>query len=83
VIDGQSYLLLICDEGGPPQVEFIHWVDAVVFVFSLENEESFTTAREYYLKIIPYRTYMNDITFILVGTQDFISENNPGITDDT
>ncbi len=33
MIDGQSYLLLICDEGGPPQIEFIHWVDAVVFVF--------------------------------------------------
>ncbi len=82
VIDGQSYLLLIRDEGGPPQMEFIHWVDAVIFVFSLENEESFTTAREFYLKMTPYRN-MNDIPFILVGTQDFISENNPRIIDDT
>lgn len=82
VIDGQSYLLLIRDEGGPPQMEFIHWVDAVIFVFSLENEESFITAREYYLKMIPYRN-MNDVPFILVGTQDFISENNPRLIDDT
>ena len=82
VIDGQSYLLLIRDEGGPPQMEFIHWVDAVIFVFSLENEESFITAREFYLKMIPYRN-MNDVPFILVGTQDFISENNPRLIDDT
>ena len=33
VVDGQSYLLLIRDEGGPPELQFSTWVDAVIFVF--------------------------------------------------
>ena len=33
VVDGQSYLLLIRDEGGPPELQFTSWVDAVIFVF--------------------------------------------------
>ena len=33
VVDGQSYLLLIRDEGGPPELQFSAWVDAVIFVF--------------------------------------------------
>ena len=35
VIDEQSYLLLIRDEGGQPEMQFTHWVDVVIFVFSL------------------------------------------------
>jgi len=68
IIDGQSYLLLIRDEGGPPEMQFTHWVDAVIFVFSLENEDSFSTAHQYYLKMTHYRN-MSDVPFILVGTQ--------------
>uniref|UniRef100_A0A4W3H4X6 Uncharacterized protein n=1 Tax=Callorhinchus milii TaxID=7868 RepID=A0A4W3H4X6_CALMI len=40
-VDGQSHLLLIRDEGGPPDAQFSAWADAVIFVFSLENEQSF------------------------------------------
>ena len=68
IIDGQSYLLLIRDEGGPPEMQFTHWVDAVIFVFSLENEDSFATAHQYYLIMTHYRN-MSDVPFILVGTQ--------------
>ncbi len=75
IIDGQSYLLLIRDEGGPPEMQFTHWCDAVIFVFSLENEESLLTAHQYYLKMAHYRN-MNDIPFILVGTQDYVNETN-------
>lgn len=82
IIDNQSYLLLIRDEGGPPEMQFSHWVDAVIFVFSLENEESFLTAHQYYTKMLNYRNFA-DIPFILVGTQDYISENNPRVIDDS
>lgn len=81
IIDGQSYLLLIRDEGGPPEMQFTHWVDAVVFVFSLENEESFLTAHQYYLKMTHYRN-MSDVPFILVGTQDYVNESSPRVVDE-
>jgi Arf-GAP/GTPase/ANK repeat/PH domain-containing protein 1/3 len=81
IIDGQSYLLLIRDEGGPPEMQFSHWVDAVIFVFSLENEESFMSAHQLFNKLHNYRN-VADIPILLVGTQDFISETNPRVIDD-
>jgi Arf-GAP/GTPase/ANK repeat/PH domain-containing protein 1/3 len=74
IIDGQSYLLLIRDEGGPPEMQFTHWVDAVIFVFSLESEDSFLTAHQYFLKMTHYRN-MCDVPFILVGTQGKIDNH--------
>ena len=84
VVDGQSYLLLIRDEGGPPELQviiinesfsshpfffqFTSWVDAVIFVFSLENETSFNAIYNYYAKMAQYRN-IQDVPLILVGTQ--------------
>lgn len=68
VIDGRSYLLLIRDEGGPPELQFTSWVDAVIFVFSLENEASFNAIYNYYAKMSQYRN-LQEIPLILVGTQ--------------
>ncbi|CAC5395624.1 AGAP [Mytilus coruscus] len=82
IIDGQSYLLLIRDEGGSPEMQFTHWVDAVIFVFSLENEMSFQTVYSYFAKMAHYRNSA-EIPLILVGTQDAISESNPRVIDDT
>jgi len=82
IIDGQSYLLLIRDEGGSPEMQFTHWVDAVIFVFSLENEMSFQAVHSHYAKMRQYRD-TKEIPLILVGTQDAISESNPRIIDDT
>ncbi|XP_022294867.1 centaurin-gamma-1A-like isoform X33 [Crassostrea virginica] len=82
IIDGQSYLLLIRDEGGSPELQFTQWVDAVIFVFSLENEMSFQTVYSYYAKMCHYRNAA-EIPLILVGTQDSISESNPRVIDDT
>ncbi|XP_062568891.1 arf-GAP with GTPase, ANK repeat and PH domain-containing protein 1-like isoform X17 [Saccostrea cucullata] len=82
IIDGQSYLLLIRDEGGSPELQFTQWVDAVIFVFSLENEMSFQTVYSYYAKMCHYRNSA-EIPLILVGTQDSISESNPRVIDDT
>lgn len=111
-IDSQSYLLLIRDEGGAPEMQvswcwsehscferlfivrlvnrfefflssnqtidncnlrFCHsqfsaWVDAVIFVFSLENEASFNAIYAYYTKMSHYRNAA-EIPIILVGTQ--------------
>lgn len=82
VIDGQSYLLLIRDEGGPPEMQFAHWCDAVVFVFSVENEESFLMAHQFYLKMLNYRS-MVDLPVVLVGTQDYVTEASPRVIDDS
>ncbi|XP_069119625.1 centaurin-gamma-1A-like isoform X2 [Argopecten irradians] len=68
IIDGQSYLLLIRDEGGAPEMQFTQWVDAVIFVFSLENEISFHTVYSYYAKMAHYRNAA-EVPLILVGTQ--------------
>ncbi|KFQ35720.1 Arf-GAP with GTPase, ANK repeat and PH domain-containing protein 3, partial [Merops nubicus] len=82
VVDGQSYLLLIRDEGGPPELQFAAWVDAVVFVFSLEDEISFQTVYNYYLRLCSYRNTAEG-PMVLVGTQDAISATNPRVIDDS
>ncbi|CAH1997408.1 unnamed protein product [Acanthoscelides obtectus] len=82
LVDNQSYLLLIRDEGGPPELQFTAWVDAVIFVFSLDNESSFNAIYNYYTKMAHYRNTA-EIPFILVGTQDGISESSPRVIDDT
>ncbi|XP_069472094.1 arf-GAP with GTPase, ANK repeat and PH domain-containing protein 1 isoform X3 [Ambystoma mexicanum] len=81
VVDGQSYLLLIRDEGGPPEAQFAMWVDAVIFVFSLEDENSFQTVYHYYSRMVNYRN-TSEIPTVLVGTQDAISSSNPRVIDD-
>ncbi|XP_067844095.1 arf-GAP with GTPase, ANK repeat and PH domain-containing protein 1 isoform X2 [Heptranchias perlo] len=82
VVDGQSYLLLIRDEGGPPEAQFTMWVDAVIFVFSLEDEISFNTVFYYYTRMANYRS-TTEIPMVLVGTQDAISAANPRVIDDS
>ncbi|XP_032133488.1 arf-GAP with GTPase, ANK repeat and PH domain-containing protein 1 isoform X11 [Sapajus apella] len=81
VVDGQSYLLLIRDEGGPPEAQFAMWVDAVIFVFSLEDEISFQTVYHYYSRMANYRN-TSEVPLVLVGTQDAISSTNPRVIDD-
>ncbi|XP_060900877.1 uncharacterized protein agap3 isoform X4 [Labrus mixtus] len=82
VVDGQSYLLLIRDEGGPPEWQFAAWVDAVVFVFSLEDEISFQTVYNYFVRLSNYRNTA-EVPMVLVGTQDAISAANPRVIDDS
>lgn len=53
--------LLLC-----PQ--FAAWVDAVVFVFSLEDEISFQTVYNYFLRLASYRNTA-EVPMVLVGTQ--------------
>ncbi|KAK2851923.1 hypothetical protein Q5P01_008199 [Channa striata] len=79
MVDGQSYLLLIREEGGPPDAQFSSWVDAVILVFSLENEASFQELYQLYSQLSAHRT---DIPVIVVGTQDKISSTNPRVIED-
>nr|XP_023413498.1 arf-GAP with GTPase, ANK repeat and PH domain-containing protein 1 isoform X1 [Loxodonta africana] len=58
------------------------WVDAVIFVFSLEDEISFQTVYHYYSRMAKYRN-TSEIPLVLVGTQDAISSMNPRVIDDT
>ncbi|XP_034648690.1 arf-GAP with GTPase, ANK repeat and PH domain-containing protein 1-like [Trachemys scripta elegans] len=81
VLDGQSHLLLIREEGGAPDLKFASWVDAVVFVFSLENEDSFQEVSQYYNLLSSYRN-PSEVAVALVGTQDKISSTNPRVIED-
>lgn len=51
-----------------PSPQFAAWVDAVVFVFSLEDEISFQTVYNYYLRLCSYRNTA-EVPMVLVGTQ--------------
>nr|XP_046253062.1 arf-GAP with GTPase, ANK repeat and PH domain-containing protein 2 isoform X2 [Scatophagus argus] len=79
LVDGQSHLLLIREEAGSPDAQFSSWVDAVILVFSLENEASFQELYQLYSQLNAYRT---DIPIIVVGTQDKISSTNPRVIED-
>ncbi|XP_069383574.1 arf-GAP with GTPase, ANK repeat and PH domain-containing protein 2 isoform X5 [Paralichthys olivaceus] len=79
LVDGQSHLLLIREEAGPPDAQFSSWVDAVILVFSLENEASFQDLYQLYSQLSTFRT---DIPLIVVGTQDKISSTNPRVIED-
>ncbi|XP_034551782.1 arf-GAP with GTPase, ANK repeat and PH domain-containing protein 2 isoform X4 [Notolabrus celidotus] len=79
LVDGQSHLLLIREESGPPDAQFSSWVDAVILVFSLENEASFQELYQFYSQLNAQRT---DIPVIVVGTQDKISSTNPRVIED-
>lgn len=48
--------------------QFAMWVDAVIFVFSLEDEVSFQTVYHYYSRMANYRN-TSEIPMVLVGTQ--------------
>lgn len=48
--------------------QFAAWVDAVVFVFSLEDEISFQTVYNYFMRLSSYRNTA-EVPMVLVGTQ--------------
>ncbi|XP_063997354.1 arf-GAP with GTPase, ANK repeat and PH domain-containing protein 2-like, partial [Pogoniulus pusillus] len=80
-VDGQSHLLLIREEGGAPDAKFASWADAVIFVFSLENESSFQEVTQLHALLSGYRA-ASEVALALVGTQDKISSSNPRVVED-
>uniref|UniRef100_A0A8B9DQE5 ArfGAP with GTPase domain, ankyrin repeat and PH domain 2 n=1 Tax=Anser cygnoides TaxID=8845 RepID=A0A8B9DQE5_ANSCY len=81
LVDGQSHLLLIREEGGAPDAKFASWADAVIFVFSLENESSFEEVTQLHALLSGYRG-ASEVALALVGTQDKISSSNPRVIED-
>ncbi|XP_061871483.1 arf-GAP with GTPase, ANK repeat and PH domain-containing protein 2 [Colius striatus] len=81
-VDGQSHLLLIREEGGAPDAKFASWADAVVFVFSLENESSFEEVTRLHALLSACQA-AGDMVLALVGTQDKISSSSPRVIEDT
>ncbi|XP_029947384.1 arf-GAP with GTPase, ANK repeat and PH domain-containing protein 1-like [Salarias fasciatus] len=81
LVDGQSHLLLIREETELPGAQFAAWVDAVILVFSLENESSFQEVYKIYHQLAIHRP-ITEIPFVVVGTQDKISSTNPRVIDD-
>lgn len=81
LVDGQSHLLIIREETELPAAQFASWVDAVILVFSLENESSFQEVYKIYHQLAVHRP-ITEIPFIVVGTQDKISSTNPRVIDD-
>ncbi|XP_029044328.1 centaurin-gamma-1A [Osmia bicornis bicornis] len=80
-INDQSYLLLIRDEGGVPELQFTAWIDALLLVFSLESEESFSVVCSFYNRMCSFRN-MSEVPKILVGVQDSINDSNPRVIKD-
>ncbi|XP_046742447.1 centaurin-gamma-1A [Diprion similis] len=80
-VNDQSYLLLIRDEGSIPELQFSSWIDAVLLVFSLESEDSFSRIYSYYNRMCSFRN-MIDVPKVLVGVQDSINDTNPRIIKD-
>ncbi|XP_070758280.1 arf-GAP with GTPase, ANK repeat and PH domain-containing protein 1-like isoform X2 [Enoplosus armatus] len=81
LVDGQSHVLIIREETELPGAQFASWVDAVILVFSLENEASFQEVYKIYHQLAVHRP-ISEIPFIVVGTQDKISSTNPRVIDD-
>ncbi|NXO47631.1 AGAP2 protein, partial [Aramus guarauna] len=81
MVDGQSHLLLIREEGSTPDAKFASWADAVIFVFSLENESSFEEVTQLHKQLSSYWG-TSEVALALVGTQDKISSSNPRVIED-
>uniref|UniRef100_A0A673WD06 ArfGAP with GTPase domain, ankyrin repeat and PH domain 2 n=1 Tax=Salmo trutta TaxID=8032 RepID=A0A673WD06_SALTR len=81
LVDGNSHILLIREETGPPDAQMASWVDGVILVFSLENEASFQEVYRNYSELGIHRN-IAEIPFIVVGTQDKITSTNPRVIED-
>ncbi|XP_016310207.1 arf-GAP with GTPase, ANK repeat and PH domain-containing protein 1-like isoform X4 [Sinocyclocheilus anshuiensis] len=81
LVEGQSHLLLIREESGPPSAQICNWLDGVILVFSMENEASFQDVYKNYSELSAHRN-IAEIPIIAVGTQDKISSTNARVIED-
>jgi len=54
-------------------------VDAVIFVFSLDDELSFSVLSGYYAKMAQYRKYISDIPVVLVAINGEHNTHREGV----
>ncbi|XP_019597796.2 arf-GAP with GTPase, ANK repeat and PH domain-containing protein 2 isoform X4 [Rhinolophus sinicus] len=84
LVDGQTHLVLIREEAGAPDAKFSGWADAVILVFSLEDENSFQAVSRLHGQLSSLRGEgRGGLALALVGTQDRISPSSPRVVDDT
>eukprot|EP00800_Vazella_pourtalesii_P023919 TRINITY_DN9971_c0_g1_i2.p2 TRINITY_DN9971_c0_g1~~TRINITY_DN9971_c0_g1_i2.p2 ORF type:complete len:227 (+),score=52.12 TRINITY_DN9971_c0_g1_i2:62-742(+) len=71
-MDGKNQLLLIREISGDPPLQVSIWADTIMFVFSLNNTESFNYVYTLYQKVDDYRTKrgLESIPSLLIGIQD-------------
>ncbi|NXS53298.1 AGAP2 protein, partial [Brachypteracias leptosomus] len=65
----------------PASPQFASWADAIIFVFSLENESSFEEVMQMHALLSSYRA-TSEVALALVGTQDKINSSNPRVIED-
>ncbi|XP_028607977.1 arf-GAP with GTPase, ANK repeat and PH domain-containing protein 2 isoform X2 [Grammomys surdaster] len=83
LVDGQTHLVLIREEAGAPDAKFSGWADAVIFVFSLEDESSFQAVSRLHGQLSALRGEgRGGLALALVGTQDRISATSPRVVGD-
>ncbi|KAL7075952.1 hypothetical protein ACQ4LE_004208, partial [Meloidogyne hapla] len=76
-VGGQSYLLLIRDEGSrEPNLQFSKWLDALLIVFALENRKSLQDAMELLELVNNHRSLETEnIPIFLVGMKNMAKMN--------
>uniref|UniRef100_A0A8C0LEV5 Arf-GAP with GTPase, ANK repeat and PH domain-containing protein 2 n=1 Tax=Canis lupus dingo TaxID=286419 RepID=A0A8C0LEV5_CANLU len=83
LVDGQTHLVLIREEAGAPDAKFSGWADAVILVFSLEDENSFQAVSHLHGQLTSLRGEgRGGLALALVGTQDRISASSPRVVGD-
>ncbi|XP_041610547.1 arf-GAP with GTPase, ANK repeat and PH domain-containing protein 2 isoform X3 [Vulpes lagopus] len=83
LVDGQTHLVLIREEAGAPDAKFSGWADAVILVFSLEDENSFQAVSHLHGQLSSLRGEgRGGLALALVGTQDRISASSPRVVGD-
>ncbi|XP_037370976.1 arf-GAP with GTPase, ANK repeat and PH domain-containing protein 2 isoform X1 [Talpa occidentalis] len=83
LVDGQTHLVLIREEAGAPDAKFSGWADAVILVFSLEDESSFQAVSHLHAQLSSLRGEgRGGLALALVGTQDRISASSPRVVGD-
>ncbi|KAM8803810.1 arf-GAP with GTPase, ANK repeat and PH domain-containing protein 2 isoform 1-T1 [Rhynchonycteris naso] len=83
LVDGQTHLVLIREEAGAPDAKFSGWADAVILVFSLEDENSFQAVSSLHGQLSSLRGEgRSGLALALVGTQDRISASSPRVVGD-
>lgn len=83
LVEGQTHLVLIREEAGAPDAKFSGWADAVILVFSLEDENSFQAVSRLHGQLSSLRGEgRGGLALALVGTQDRISASSPRVVGD-
>lgn len=67
IVNSSPYLLLLRDEGGPPELQFTHWTDALILVAS--SAATTNTCFSYITRFANYRS-LNEIPIVLVSVDE-------------